>query len=227
MPGCRWPGRGGPNFRTRSRSCSSAATIRRSPSEAHAGSSIGGLLLADSGGRRDRPQFMVLGHRTHQFFLAPVRTPETIAWVAMGFAVDDALARKIHDLAGVDVTLCLHGPAGVTRVGSSLPQPAQTALRADATGPSAGAARVMILARYELSHLRAADRFTRPARRGDPADADGHRVGAISGAARLTSAHRRRDHRAGGRDRHAPRAERYASAGRARACGGAHSARPL
>src|SRR6185437_9449890 len=51
------------------------------PSEAHVGSSIGGLLLADSGGRRGRPQFMVLGRQTYQFFLAPVRTPEIIAWV--------------------------------------------------------------------------------------------------------------------------------------------------
>ena len=116
-----------------------------SPSEAHAGSSIGGLLLADSAGRRDRPQFMVLGRRTYQLFLAPVRTPEIIAWVAMGFAVDDPLARKIRDLAGVEVTLCIRGPAGATRVASSLPGPAQSALRADATGPAADGARMMRL----------------------------------------------------------------------------------
>src|SRR6185312_13458938 len=59
------------------------------PSDAHAGSPIGGVLLGESGGRRDRPQFVVLGHKTYQFFLAPIRTPEIIAWVAMGFAVDD------------------------------------------------------------------------------------------------------------------------------------------
>jgi diguanylate cyclase (GGDEF)-like protein len=91
------------------------------PSDVHVGSSIGGLLLGGSGGRHDRPQFMRLGHRTCQVFLAPVRTPEIIAWVAMGFAVDDALARKIRDLAGVEVTLGVPGPAGIERVASSLP----------------------------------------------------------------------------------------------------------
>jgi diguanylate cyclase (GGDEF)-like protein len=91
------------------------------PSDAHVGSSMGRLLLGDAGERHDRPQFMVLGHRTYQFFLAPVRTPEIIAWVAMGFVVDDAFARKIRHLAGVEVTLGVAGPAGITRVASSLP----------------------------------------------------------------------------------------------------------
>ena len=115
------------------------------PSEAHVGSPIGGLLLAESGGRRGRPQFMVLGGRTYQLFLAPVRTPEIIAWVAMGFAVDDALARKIHHLAGVEVTLCIRGPAGATRVASSLPESAQGALRASAIGAPMDGAQVLRL----------------------------------------------------------------------------------
>ena len=115
------------------------------PTDAHVGASIGGLLLADPGARRDRPRFIVLGRRTYQFFLAPVRTPEIIAWVAMGFAVDDAFARKIHDLAGVDVTLCVRGPAGATRVASSLPESAQASLQADALAATAGGAWVMRL----------------------------------------------------------------------------------
>ena len=115
------------------------------PSDAQAGSSIGGLLLGESERGRDRPRFVVLGHRTYQFFLAPVRTPEIIAWVAMGFAVDDAFARKIHDLAGVEVTLCIRGQAGDTRVASSLPQPVQNALRAGSIAPWPGGARTMRL----------------------------------------------------------------------------------
>src|SRR6185437_4778163 len=51
----------------------------------------------------------------------PIRTPEIIAWVAMGFAVDDGFARKIRDLYGVEVTLAVSGPAGITHVASSLP----------------------------------------------------------------------------------------------------------
>ncbi|HEX5462678.1 MAG TPA: EAL domain-containing protein [Steroidobacteraceae bacterium] len=108
------------------------------PSDAHAGSPIGGLLLGESGARRERPQFVVLGHKTYQFFLAPIRTPEIIAWVAMGFAVDDAFARKIRDLAGVEVTLGTSGSAGITRVASSLPQAVQSSLRLDSIGVAAG-----------------------------------------------------------------------------------------
>ena len=108
------------------------------PADAQAGSPLGGLLLGQSAARRNRPQFVVLGHKTYQFFLAPVRTPEIIAWVAMGFAVDDAFARKIRDLAGVEVTLGTSGPAGITRVASSLPDAAQSALRLGAGGVSAG-----------------------------------------------------------------------------------------
>ena len=107
------------------------------PSDARVGTAVGGLLLGGSGVRHDRPQFMVLGRRTYQFFVAPVRTPEIIAWVAMGFTVDDAFARKIRDLAGVEVTLGIGGPAGITRVASSLPQSAQSAGRVDATSLSA------------------------------------------------------------------------------------------
>ena len=137
------------------------------PSEAHAGSSIGGLLLADSGGRRGRPQFMVLGGQTYQFFLAPVRTPEIIAWVAMGFAVDDTLARKIHDLAGVEVTLCVRGPGdAATRVASSLPASAQAALRAGAVDPWAGEAQVMRLG--DTSYLTFVQRIDS---RGEPVEA--------------------------------------------------------
>jgi diguanylate cyclase (GGDEF)-like protein len=101
-----------------------------SPAEAQVGSSIGGLLLGERE-QHSRPRFMVLGSRTYQFFLAPVRTPEIIAWAAMGFAVDDALARNIRDLAGVEVTLGIRGPNGFTRVASSLPRAEQSALQAD------------------------------------------------------------------------------------------------
>ena len=53
-----------------------------------AGSPAG--LLEDVSSVRDQPDFRVFGAHSYQFFLAPVRTPETIAWVAMGFVADDA-----------------------------------------------------------------------------------------------------------------------------------------
>jgi len=124
-----------------------------SPTDARAGTVIGGLLLGGSGGRRNRPQFMALGSKTYQFFVAPVRTPEIIAWVVMGFAVDDALARKIRDLAGVEVTLGIGGPAGVTRVASSLPLTVQPSAHLDSTEVSAGGGGTLVVRLGDTSYL--------------------------------------------------------------------------
>src|SRR5947208_2934739 len=60
-------------------------------------------LLEDVPSERDRPLFRVLGENSYQFFLAPVRTPEIIAWVAMGFVADDSLAQRVRDLVGAQV----------------------------------------------------------------------------------------------------------------------------
>jgi diguanylate cyclase (GGDEF)-like protein len=86
-------------------------------------------LLHESADRssRDQPSFMVFGQRPYQLFLAPVRTPETIAWVAMGFLVDDSLAERIRDLAGAQVVLVSHGRDGATQVATTLPPRQQDA----------------------------------------------------------------------------------------------------
>ncbi len=52
----------------------------------------------------DQPHFATLTGRLYQFFAAPVRAPDTIAWVVMGFVVNDALAHRIGSLIGVDVS---------------------------------------------------------------------------------------------------------------------------
>jgi diguanylate cyclase (GGDEF)-like protein len=71
----------------------------------------------------DMPHFAMLSGRLYQFFAAPVRAPDTIAWVVMGFVVSDALAHKIGDLVGVDVSfIAIDG--GVTRIVASTLEPA-------------------------------------------------------------------------------------------------------
>ena len=101
-----------------------AATGRYAPK---AGSSFKRLLneAADS---RQQASFIALGDRTYQFFLAPVRAPETTAWVAMGFAVDDALAQEIRDLVDVDVSVVAFGRDGKPRIASTLPAEQRTML---------------------------------------------------------------------------------------------------
>jgi diguanylate cyclase len=89
------------------------------PGTSGAGGSLQSLL-ADAATERDQPSFQVFGAQSYQFFLAPVRAPETIAWVAMGFAADDALAQKIRDLVGSQVMIVTHGHDGTLRVASTL-----------------------------------------------------------------------------------------------------------
>ncbi|HVO45693.1 MAG TPA: EAL domain-containing protein [Steroidobacteraceae bacterium] len=93
-------------------------------------------LLDQSRGQRDQPIFRVLGEHSYQFFLAPVRTPETIAWVAMGFVVDDGLAQRMRDLIAADVTLVVYGADGVPRVASTLTGEQRTAAVAQRTSLS-------------------------------------------------------------------------------------------
>jgi len=96
-------------------------------------------LLRETSASRDQPSFMVFGERPYQLFLAPVRTPETIAWVAMGFLVDDSLAQRVRDLAGAQVVLVSHARDGTALVTSTLPPVQQRATPAILSTAAAGA----------------------------------------------------------------------------------------
>jgi predicted signal transduction protein with EAL and GGDEF domain len=60
-------------------------------------------ITRGSGGDSDGAQFIVGDEGVQQVFIAPVLAPDEIGHVAMGFAVDDSLARELRDLVGVDV----------------------------------------------------------------------------------------------------------------------------
>ncbi len=92
-------------------------------------------LIEDDAGVRDLPHFRVFGRHAYQFFLAPVRTPETIAWVAMGFVADEALAARIRDLVGSEVAIVTHGAGGLTRIASTLPPTAAAVFPASSELP--------------------------------------------------------------------------------------------
>jgi diguanylate cyclase len=77
-------------------------------------------LLSDLDGSRDEPRFRVFGQKAYQVFVAPVRTPETIAWVVMGFVADHTLAQRIRELVGSHVELVAYGADGSTHVVSTL-----------------------------------------------------------------------------------------------------------
>src|SRR5215472_14141135 len=87
------------------------------PAATDAGDSLAGLL-EDASNVREQPTFRVFGAHSYQFFVAPVRTPVTIAWVAMGFVADESLAARIRDLVGSEVAILTHGPDGLTHAAS-------------------------------------------------------------------------------------------------------------
>ena len=67
------------------------------------GGSIAWKSLTSRTVGRDRPIFLTLGGKPFQFVVVPVRAPQLVAWVAMGFAVDDALAGDVRKLVNLDV----------------------------------------------------------------------------------------------------------------------------
>jgi diguanylate cyclase (GGDEF)-like protein len=122
-------------------------------------------LLEEGAGARDEPNFRVFGAHAYQLFIAPVRTPETIAWVAMGFVVDDSLAKRIRDLVGSQVAIVTHGAGGLTRVAAT-PEAAAAGSAALLTVPEASDT-------PRITHLAASDYLSFARRlpgRGDSVD---------------------------------------------------------
>lgn len=68
----------------------------------------------------------VINGRPYQLVAVPVKAPLVIAWVTMGFAIDDALAREMRGLTSLDVSF-LGMPNGKhwTILATSLPQAAR------------------------------------------------------------------------------------------------------
>jgi diguanylate cyclase (GGDEF)-like protein len=85
------------------------------------------LVSSVTSGRED-VHLVVLDDHLYQFFVAPIRAPETIGWVAMGFAVDDALAAHVHDLVGAEVSVLTGDGAHLNLVASTLPPAERAAL---------------------------------------------------------------------------------------------------
>ncbi|SAK90161.1 response regulator receiver modulated diguanylate cyclase/phosphodiesterase [Caballeronia calidae] len=78
----------------------------------------------------DASSFGMIGARAYQLVAVPVKAPITIAWVVMGFAIDDALAREMSSLTSLDVSfLTVDGNGGWGVLASSLPDDARVALK--------------------------------------------------------------------------------------------------
>jgi diguanylate cyclase (GGDEF)-like protein len=78
----------------------------------------------------------MIGGRPYQLVAVPIKAPLPIAWVAMGFAIDDRMASEMGSLAALDVSFLAGRVDGRwTVLASSLPPAARRALQ-DASGVS-------------------------------------------------------------------------------------------
>jgi adenylate cyclase len=73
----------------------------------------------------------------HSLVLVPVRAPDTVAWLVLGFRIDDALAHTLHEQTGIDLTFAdpLHRV-----IATSLPPPTARSLLASPLRPTTDAA---------------------------------------------------------------------------------------
>jgi len=87
-------------------------------------------LVSSMANGRDDAHLVVLGDHPYQLVVEPIRAPDTIGWVAMGFSVDDALVAHIHDLVGDQVSVLAGEGAELKLMASTLPPAERAALAA-------------------------------------------------------------------------------------------------
>ena len=64
----------------------------------------------------------MVGGRPFQIVVVPVRAPQIVAWVTVGFALDQSLADQLAKLADTDVSFVFHEPDGTNQIISTLPK---------------------------------------------------------------------------------------------------------
>jgi diguanylate cyclase (GGDEF)-like protein len=64
---------------------------------------------------------MVDNGRIYQVVSVAVRSPLPVAWIAMGFELDERAARKLADITGLGVTLAVHADGGSTNIIETFP----------------------------------------------------------------------------------------------------------
>jgi hypothetical protein len=72
---------------------------------------------------------VTLGAIPSQLVVVPVRAPRLVAWVAVGFEIDDRLARDLHRLTGLEVSFLRGDGAGRMIAASTLAREPRRALR--------------------------------------------------------------------------------------------------
>ncbi|GAO35018.1 phosphodiesterase [Sulfuricella sp. T08] len=85
------------------------------------------LLVAESAGKSTGFRQMKDG-RLYQIVLVPILAPKRIAWVAMGFLVDDRWAQELSGMNGLAISVIRRSGTSVAVLASSLDGPKRSAL---------------------------------------------------------------------------------------------------
>lgn len=76
-------------------------------------------LIAEAQQRREASEVVLIAGRPHQLVVTPVLAPVAIAWIAMGFEIDDRLAKDIQGLTSMQVSFLTRAADQSWRLGAS------------------------------------------------------------------------------------------------------------
>jgi len=85
-------------------------------------------LVTRAGAQAQASAIVTLGNRPFQFVVVPVLAPQPIAWVCIGFAIDEAILEDVRRLTALELSLWAQGPAARPLLISTLPREKQLAL---------------------------------------------------------------------------------------------------
>jgi diguanylate cyclase (GGDEF)-like protein len=98
------------------------AVIAASGSHLAAGTSFPvSAVQKDSSGAESATSVIVDNGRVYQLVTVAVRSPLPVAWIAMGFELDNKAARELADITGLDLTLSVHSADGWINIVSTVP----------------------------------------------------------------------------------------------------------
>ncbi len=83
------------------------------------------------------PAYVVLDRRAYQMVFVPLRAPDVVGYVALGFAIDARLAAQLRSIAGSEVSFISHDAVGTLSMVSTLDTAVSDELRQRVTGGDA------------------------------------------------------------------------------------------
>jgi diguanylate cyclase (GGDEF)-like protein len=85
-------------------------------------------LVTRASSETEASAIVTLNNRPFQFVIAPVMAPQPIAWVCIGFTIDEPVLEEVRRVAALELSIWTPNPAAAPVLVSTLPQEKQAAL---------------------------------------------------------------------------------------------------